>query len=155
VKSFARLLLLLSIPLLIQACGGDSDSPEAQIRRFIDTAVQAAEARSVDGLGELLHGDFIDQQGNNRQQLGRLLRVYFLRHKKIYLFTRIDDIEILADNQASVSLHLALAGTVIPDISALAAVRAQIYRFELQLVREEGWRLRHASWAPANIGAFD
>ena len=149
-----QILLLLSI-LLLQACGGDSDAPEVQIRRFIDNAVQAAEARSVDGLSELLQRDFIDQQGNNRQQVGRMLRAYFFRHKNIHLFTRIDDIEILADNQASVSLHVAMAGTVISDINALASLRARVYRFELQLVREDDWLLRHASWAPANIGAFE
>jgi hypothetical protein len=141
--------------LLLQACSGESDSPEAQIRRFIASAVQAGEARSVDGLDELLHRDFIDQQGNNGKQIGRLLRAYFFRHQNIHLFTRIDDIEILADNQASVRLHVAMAGTVIADINALASLRARIYRFELQLVKEDDWLLRQASWAPADIGAFE
>jgi cyanophycinase-like exopeptidase len=154
VKPCLRILLLLPI-LLLQACTSDIDSPEAQIQRFIDSAVQAAEARSVDGLGELLHRDYVDQHGNNRQQLGRLLRAYFFRHKNIHLFTRIDDIEILADNQASVSLHVAMAGTVISDIDALASLQARIYRFELQMVREDDWLLRHASWAPAKLGAFE
>jgi hypothetical protein len=140
--------------LLLQACSGDSDSPEAQIQRFIDNAVQAAEARSVGGLGELLRRDFIDQQGNNRQQLGRLLQAYFFRHKNIHLFTRIDEIEILNDNEASVRLHVAMAGTVISDIDALASLQARVYRFELQMVREDDWLLRHASWEPANLGAF-
>lgn len=149
-----RILLLLPI-LLLQACSSDGDTPEAQIERFIDNAAQAAEARSVDGLVELLHRDFIDQRGNNGQQLGRLLRAYFFRHKHIHLFTRIDDIEILTDNQASVSLHVAMAGTVISDITALASLRARIYRFELQMVREDDWLLRHASWTAANMSAFE
>jgi hypothetical protein len=142
--------------LLLLACGGVSDSPESQIRRFIEGAVQAAEARSVDGLSKLLQRDFIDQQGNNSKQIGRLLRAYFLSHQNIHLFTRIDDIEILADNQASVRLHVAMAGTVIADINTLAALRARIYRFELQMVSEDDdWLVRHASWAPANISAFE
>ena len=153
-KPFFQILLLLPI-LLLQACSDDSDAPDAQIRRFIDSAVQAAEARSVDGLSNLLHRDFTDQHGNNRQQIGRLLRAYFFRHKNIHLFTRIDDIEILAANQASVSLHVAMAGTVISDINALASLRARIYRFELRLVRDDEWLLHHASWAPANICAFE
>jgi hypothetical protein len=150
-----RILLLLSV-LLLQACSGDSDSPEVQIQRFIDSAVQAGEARSADRIGDLLHRDFIDQQGNNGKQIGRLLRAYFFRHQNIHLFTRIDDIEILADNQASVSLHVAMAGTVISDITALASLQARVYRFELQMVREDDdWLLRHASWESANLGAFD
>ena len=153
-KSFYRTVLLTLILLLAQACSDDG-SAEDQIRHLIDNAVQAAEDHSVDGLGELMHTEFIDQQGNNRQQLGRLLRVYFFRHKNIHLFTRVDSIEILSDNQASVSLHVAMAGTVISDVDALSSLSARIYRFELQLVKQGDWLLRHASWGPASLRAFD
>jgi hypothetical protein len=148
------LLLLPLLLLLLQACSDDELSPEAQIRAFVERAVEAGEARSVDGLSELLGKDYIDQHGNNRQRAAGLLRAYFFQHKNIHLFTRIDEIEILNDNQASVSLHVAMAGTVISDVEALAGLRARIYRFELQLVKQDEWRLRHASWAPASIGAF-
>jgi len=122
---------------------------------MIDNAVQLAEDRSVDGLGELMHTDFIDQKGNNRMQLSKLLRVYFYRHKNIHLFTRVDGIEILSDNQASVSLHVAMASTVISDVNALSSLSARIYRFELQLIKQDDWLLRHASWESANLSAFD
>lgn len=141
--------------LLAQACSDGGDSPEEQIRRFIDAGVEAAEDRSVDDLSELLHGEFIDERGNNRTRLGKLMRAYFFRHKTIHLFTRIDSIEILGDNQASVSMHVAMAGTVISDVDALTRLSARIYRFDLQLIRQGEWLLRHASWAPANIGAFE
>jgi len=140
--------------LLAQACSDDG-SPEDQIRGLIDSAVQTAEDRSLDDLDDLLHDDFIDQHGNNRQQLARLLRAYFFRHKSLHLFARIDSIEMLSANQASVSLHVAMAGTVISDVSALTSLSARIYRFELQLVKQGDWRLRHASWEPASIGVFE
>ena len=142
------------ILLLVQACSDDG-SPEDQIRLLIDNAVQAAEDRSVGSLGDLMHTDFIDQQGNNRQQLAKLLRLYFFRHKNIHLFTRMDSIEMLSANQASVSLHVAMAGTVISDVNALSSLSARIYRFELQLVKQDDWLLRHANWEPASIGAFE
>jgi hypothetical protein len=145
---------MILILLLAQACSDDG-SPETQIRRWIGSAVQAAEERSADGLNDLLHDNFIDQHGNNRQQLARLLRAYFFRHQSIHLFTRIDSIEMLSANQASVSLHVAMAGTVISDVSALSSLSARIYHFELQLVKQDDWLLRHASWEPASIGAFE
>lgn len=154
-KSLPKTVLLLTLLLLMPACRDNPDSPEDQIRRFIEAGVQAAEKHSVDELGALVHDDYIDQQGRNRKQIGLLLRGYFLRHKSIHLFTRIDSIEILADNQASVSLHVAMAGAMISDVDALSSLRARIYRFELQLIRQGGWMLRHASWAPAEIGAFE
>jgi hypothetical protein len=154
VKSVRQIILPCLILLLIQACRDDS-SPEDQIRRFIDSGVQAVEARSVDDLSELLHANFVDQQGHNGKQLARLLRGYFFRHKNIHLFSRIDNIEMLSANQASVGLYVAMASTVISDVSALSSLSARIYRFELQLVKQDDWLLRHASWEPAKIGAFE
>jgi hypothetical protein len=84
-----------------------------------------------------------------------LLRAYFFRHKSLHLFVRTDSIEMLSANQASVSLHVAMAGTVISDVSALTSLSARIYRFELQLVKQGDWLLRHASWEPASIGVFE
>jgi len=51
-----------------------------------------------------------------------------------------------------VRLHVAMAGTVISDVNALSSLSARVYRFELQLVKQEEWLLRYASWAPASIG---
>ena len=153
-KPVRRIILFSLILLLIQACSDDS-SPEDQIRRFIDSGVQAAEARSADDLSEHLHANFIDQQGHNDKQLARLLRAYFFRHKNIHLFSRIDNIEMLSANQASVSLYVAMASSVISDVSALSSLSARIYRFELQLIKQDDWLLRHASWEPASIGALE
>ncbi len=150
-KSIIRAGLLVSTALLMQACSESTTSPEDEIRLYIEAGVQAGENRSVDDLSELIHPDYGDRNGYNRKQLGKLLRAYFFRHKNIHLFTRIDEIELLTDNEASVRLHVAMAGTVISDVNALSALSARIYRFELQLFKQEEWLLRYASWAPASI----
>ncbi|MCP4471611.1 MAG: hypothetical protein GY815_13175 [Gammaproteobacteria bacterium] len=150
-KWIIRAGLLVSAILLMQACSESATSPEDEIRLYIEAGVQAGENRSADDLSELIHPDYGDQSGYNRKQLGKLLRAYFFRHKNIHLLTRIDEIELLTDNEANVRLHVAMAGTVISDVTALSALSARIYRFELQLFKQEEWLLRHASWAPASI----
>ena len=147
--------MLISASLLIQACSDSATSPEDQIRQFIEAGVQAGENRSVDDLSELIHPDYRDQKGYNRKQLGKLLRAYFFRHKNIHLFTRIDEIELLTANEASVRLHVAMAGTVISDVTALSGLSARIYRFELLLFKQEEWLLRHANWAPASVSDLE
>ena len=147
------LVLLFSLMLALQACSDDAESPEQAIRAFIDNAADAGERRSADELAEFLHHGFVDEQGRNRGEIEKLLRLYFFRHKNIHLFTRIDEIEILAENQANVNLHVAMAGSAISDVTAIASLRAQIYRFELELVKQsDEWQLRQAAWAPASIG---
>ena len=150
-KSIARLFCLVWMVMLLQACSDDTVSAEDEIRRLIDTGVTAAENRDLDSLGELMHDDYRDHKGYGKKQLSRLLRGYFFQHKNIHLFTRIDEIELLDETRATVRLHVAMAGSAISGIDALSALRARVYRFELELIRQDDWLLRHALWKPANI----
>ena len=141
--------------VLLQACSQTAKSPEDEIRNFIQSSTEAVENRDLDSLNDLVHDSYLDQNGHNKQRLGGLLRAYIFRHKEIYLFTKIKEIELLADNEAVVRLYVAMAGSVISDIDAIAALRAQLYEFELQLIREDGWLLHHASWRPARNIDFE
>ena len=150
-KLLGRLLLLLLAGGSLLACSGGTDSPEDEIRNFIASAVEAAEERSSDDLSEMIHDSYLDRNGYNKKQIASLLRVYFLRHRNIHLFTRIGEIELLGENQATARLHVAMAGSVINDIDAVSALRARVYGFELRLVKQDEWLLQHASWKPASL----
>lgn len=149
-RAVARVLLLLSLALLALSCSQNDDSPEAQIRRFIAAGIEAAENRDSETLQDMLHIGYRDGRGYDRKQLAGLLRVYFLRHKNIHLFSKIDQIDLISDSHATVNMHVAMAGSVIANVDALASLRAQIYRFELELVKQPDWQLQHARWAPAS-----
>lgn len=136
---------------LVASCTESGLSPQDEIRQFIETGVEAAENHSLDDLGARLHPDYLDQKGYNKKQLVTLLRGFFFRHKNIYLLTRIGEIDLIADNQAVVNLHVAMAGTVISDIDALANLRAQLYEFELLLIKNDEWRVQYSKWRPASI----
>lgn len=153
-KSLPRVLLLLWAVSLLPACEGGG-SAEDQIREFIEAGVTAAETRSSSDLGEMIHGSYLDQQGYNKKQLTGLLRAYFFRHKNIHLFSRVDEIELLGDNQAEVRLYVAMAGSVISDIDAISSLRARLYRFDLRLIKDDEWQLQYASWQPASIVDLD
>lgn len=141
--------------ILVQACDDSPNSPEDEIRQFIEAGVEAAEERSLDDLALLVDDDYLDEQAYDKKRLGSLLSVYFFRHRNIHLFTRINEIDLLNENQASVRLQLAMAGSEITGLSALSSLRAQIYSFELQLIRREAWLLRSATWSPASIADFE
>jgi hypothetical protein len=145
-----RLLLPFALAAVLQACSG-GDSPEEAVRALVASAADAAERRSAGDLLDLIHDDYRDQKGYDKKQTAGLLRAYFFRHQNIHLLTRIEEIEWLGDEQAVVRLHVAMAGGVISDIDALASLRARIYRFEVNLVREGEWQVQQASWEPANL----
>lgn len=146
-----RVSCLVWVVILMQACSDRRESPEAEIRSFIKSAVEAAENRSVNDINDLVHANYLDQKGYNRQRLGGLLRAYFFRHKELYLLTKIEEIDLHSENEAMVRLYVAMAGSVISNADALASLRAQIYQFELRLIKQDDWLLHHASWRPASI----
>ena len=143
---------ILCITFLLQACSDSAISREDEIKQYIETGVKAAENRSSSDLAELIDESYLDQKGLNKKELSKLARLYFFRHKNIYLFTKLDGIEFLAENEALVTLHVAMAGSVISDASVLSGLRAKIYKFELELVKQDEWLLRQAKWQPASMG---
>lgn len=143
--------LWLLLALLAAGACSDDGSPEAQVRALIDAGVEAAEARSADDLGDLLHPDFRDHKGNDPASLRRLLTAWFFRHRNIHLLTRIETIELLSPSRAEVGLYAAMAGSAIGDAAALARLRARVYRFDLTLVRDDQWRVLEAAYSPARL----
>ena len=75
-QTIARVLLLICFAMLAIGCS-DTNSPEAEIRAFIASAVEAAESRDSADLAAMIHPDYQDAKGYNRKQLGSLLRAYF------------------------------------------------------------------------------
>ncbi|MEE8366496.1 MAG: hypothetical protein V3R76_11960 [Gammaproteobacteria bacterium] len=142
---------ILCITLLFQACSNDELSREDQIKLYIESGIKASENRSISDLAELIDENYLDQKGLNKERLTKLVRLYFFRHKNIYLFTKLDGIEFLADNEALVTLRVAMAGSVISDPSRLSSLRAKIYKFELELVKEDAWLLKRAKWQDASL----
>ena len=139
---------------MLAACK-DASSPEEEIRQYIDAGIEAAEVRSVDGLDEKIHPNYLDQKGYSKKQLANLMRALFFRHKKIFLLTRIDSIELVSEREAHVKLKVAMAGSEISGLEALASLRARIYAFELVLLKEDDWLLRDAKWRQASVAEFD
>lgn len=141
--------------LVVAGCSGEVGTPEEQIRRLIATGVEAAEARSVSTFEELMHSNYIDQRGNGRKQTLTLMRGLFLRHKSVYLFTKIGGIDLRSETEATVRLHVAMAGKSIADVSALASLRARLYEFELHVIKDDDWRVIQSRWRPANLSEIE
>ncbi len=146
------IVVFLAIALLLWLFLDSESSAEDQVRQYIENGVTAAENRSADDLADLIHDNYLDPRGINKNQLTKLFRLYFFRHKNIYLFTKLREINFLSDSQAQVSLYVAMAGTEISELTTLSSVRSQIYEFELQLIKQEEWLLREAKWQVVSIG---
>lgn len=141
--------LLLAILLLCSSCG-PAGSPDEEIRRVVAAAEEAAEERKTGGIKELISENYTDDRRRTKPDLVRVAAGYFLRHKRIHLFSRVAEIDFPEPDRALVVVYVAMAGLPVQDAESLFRIDADLYRFDLQLVREDGdWLVTRAGWRPA------
>jgi len=145
-----------TLALLVTACGGDPDSPETEIRAFVASAQAAAEERNARELRSMIAEDYIDVQGHDHKAIERLIRLYIFRNQSINVFTRIQTIEFPEPERALVIVMAALAGRPVTSADELAGLNADLYRFNLELIRRgrEDWQVQHAAWERAQLADF-
>ncbi|MCB1830206.1 MAG: hypothetical protein KDI47_10140 [Gammaproteobacteria bacterium] len=149
------LALVLLLPLIALTGCAESDAPEQQIREMIERAESAVEARALLDAGALVSETYQDDEKRNKNVLIGLLGGYFLRNRSIHLLVQIARIELPDPQRASVTLYAAMAGKPIAGVDALLALRAGLYRFDLELTREtDEWRVSNSRWQPATREDF-
>lgn len=127
---------------LLAACSAPSP-PEEAVRAWLEAAETAIEEHDRGRLVEMIAEHYVDAHGNDRDAVEQRLRFYFLRNRNILIASKVEKLEIVGGTAAQVVLTAGLAGT---DANAFD-LRADAYRFELELVEENGeWLLIGADW---------
>ena len=143
-------LALLAVLVTFVAGCGEPQTPDALVRAVIAQGEQAAEARDLSGIMDLVAPAFEDGQGGGRDELKQYLRGYLVAHQAIHLLTKVESVEFPYRDMAKVSLTL---GTLGRDTAAATAfdLAADVYDVELELKLDDGeWRVTRASWRPAS-----
>jgi hypothetical protein len=144
-----RILNASLVCLFLAACGGGGDdvqsgaNPEAALRAWVAAAEAHAEDKDRSGLLGMISENYVDSRGNDYDQIGKIIRLYFMRQESVAILTSIDDITVMGDSAAQVSLTVGMAGT---NASALG-ISANAYNFELELENpDDEWMLIGARW---------
>jgi hypothetical protein len=143
------------LALLTVACGGEPPTAEERIRAMLGEIERASRERDVATLKGVISEDYEDAHGRSQQDLHSLILYHHFRQKQIYLFTRVEELELAEPGAAELVLLAAMAGSPAADLEALRDVRTDIYRFDLELHDEDGdWRVVSADWRPAALDDF-
>jgi hypothetical protein len=118
----------------VLASGCAASDPEAEIRALLAAAESAAEARDVGFFDDVLADAYRDTRGYDREETLRSLRGYFIANQRIDILSRVDEIVIEAEGAARAVVHAGLLGRRTDAL--LDGVDADLYRFELELVKE-------------------
>lgn len=142
IARLTRIALLLLLTSVV-SCSVDEGDPEQQVRAWVSAMQEAAEEKDRKAIVANISPAYVDARGNSRDDIDHLLRLYFLRQNKVALLGRIDEVRIIGDTAAEVSVTVGMAAT---NNSALG-LSADAYRFELELEHDgDDWKLISARW---------
>ncbi len=145
-RSSSWIYLTVLTAMLLVACSAGV-TPEQEIRALLLEAEIAAEERDVGDFSRLISPQYGDQYGHDKDELLRLLRLQMIRNQVIYLWLQIAEINVISDASAEATVRVAMAGGPLQSFEDLARLGAELYRFELELVKESGkWRIARAAW---------
>lgn len=135
--------LFLILSGLLQACA--NVDPGEELRALISAAEAAAESRDTGHFRRLISDDYVDRRGRSKQDLVNTLRAYFFANTGIEVLSRVEQVELLGDDAAELTLESALIGRGAGR-SALG-VDGDLYRISVELVRAGGdWQVIGADW---------
>ena len=148
---FAALLICIFFNV---SCSNE-ETPEDQIKQFVATGEETVEARNVLGMKKLIFENYSDEKGRTRQDLVAVSARYILSNKNIHVLTRIGELNFPAEDRAILQLYVAMTGQNVSDLDALLNMRADLYLFDMELIRENNeWKLLKADWRPAKSEDF-
>ena len=139
----------LACALAVLATGCAADDPEAEIRALLAAAETAAEGRDTGFFGDVLGESYRDTRGNDREEMLRTLRGYFIANQRIEIVSRVDEIVVEGDGTARVVVHAGMLGRRT-GAALIDGIDADLYRFELALVNDDGnWQVIGADFRRA------
>lgn len=139
-----RTLCTISVVILtLAACDGPTSAPEEQLRAWVAAGVEAATNKNRREVINMVSESYADARGNERSDVDNMLRVYFLRQRKIVLLPSIEEITVYDDTAAIIEMTVGMAG--VND--SMLGLSADAYRFELELEKDASeWQLIAARW---------
>ena len=149
----AKIFVVLMVASLI-ACSGDETSPEQQIEQLNSDAKQAAEAKDVGVLKDMVAEGFKSGQ-YDKNTIMRLVTLYLLGHKNLHLFPLTRSLQIIDQNNATAVILVAIANQPIERADQLMDLRADMLRFNVSYVLvEEEWKVIGVEWKRAKADDF-
>lgn len=129
--------------VFMSACGEPELGSKEQLRQWVEQGQAAAEAKERRDLVDMISPAYLDANGNDRDDIGNLFRLVFLRQNRIQLLTSIEEIRVFGDSAAEIDLNVGMAGTN----DGAFGFSADAYQFELELERDgDDWSLISARW---------
>ena len=139
----------------LAGCAGAPDDPERQIRDLVATLEQSAEARETGPFRDALVETYADNRHRNRAAALQSLRAYLHYYGNLHLFSVVRSIDVdAAGERAEAVVFVALTAIPVESVGQLVSVKADAFRFDVQLVHDDDrWQVAASAWR--RVGSDD
>ena len=132
-----KYLSFLILFLLLSSCSSDPVLSKEQIlRNSINEIETRFEARRLGDIVEYVSEDYKDENGRKLADVKRVIQLQLMRHKKLFIISKIGDIQWQGDEKAIVQITAAMTGQEVEDIGILPSIRADIVNFTVEFVKQ-------------------
>jgi hypothetical protein len=148
-------VLAASSIMILAGCGGE-ETPEDRVRSYIAQVIESAEARDWRSFKDYVADDYNDDHGLRKEEVLGIVVRYILANQRIYILERVASIHIDNPANAHAIVYAAMAGQPVSGPEELARIRADVYRFEIDLrAGDDGvFRTRRGIWSPVGPEQF-
>ena len=154
---FYKLLFLLIFPvILLSSCSEDVVlSKEQLLLNAISELEKRFEERKLGRIVEYVSVNYKDEEGRGLKDVKRVIQLQLMRHKKLFVFSTINDTQWIDEDNAQVKITAAMAGAPISSASLLTSIRADMIKFTVDFVLEDKiFKVKSAKWTWASPSDF-
>jgi len=149
-------ILLIVLFLTVLSCSTEQKLTKEQLlRQSIKELEIRFEERKLGQIVEYVSVSYQDEQGRDLKDIKQVIQLQLMRHKSLYVFSSINEINWIDDSNADVQITTAMAGKPIKSASILTSIRADMVKFDVRFVLEgEIYKVQSVIWSWAEPSDF-
>ncbi len=155
-KQYILITLFVTLFINLISCTKEPQlTKEQRLRQSITQLEARFEERKLGRIIEYVSENYHDESGRGLRDVKRVIQLQLMRHKTLYVFSTINEINWIDDNNADVQITAAMAGKPIKSASLLTSIRADMIKFNVHFVLEdEIYKVQSATWTWADPSDF-
>jgi hypothetical protein len=154
-KIILKFFLIMSVLSLLSCSSEKVISKDQLLSKSIAEIESRFEQRKLGLIVEYVSENYKDETGRSLKDIKRAIQLQIMRHKSLYVFSTIKDVQWTDDNNAKVEIAAAMGGKPMESASILTSVRADMIKFTVDFILEDTvYKVKAATWTWADPTDF-
>ena len=147
-KKIIQIPLFIVCTIMLVSCSTEKVLTKDQLLKQSIAEIESRfEQRKLGLIVEYVSESYQDENGRTLKDIKRAIQIQLMRHKSLYVFSTIKDVQWTGDENAKVEIAAAMGGKPIESASILTSVRADMIKFTVDFILEDDvYKVNAATW---------